>query len=841
MPQVIKLSNYLQTESFDDQLKSISQNLDLLSKKFIEVIENVKRTNTELSTQTATQSQTNKAISETNKNLDILAKAEKETNQLREQSTKLIAKARAERTEEGKTLIKVKQARQEQNRKIADEIKLNKSAEGSYNQLNQKLKIAISNYQKLGKAEREGATGKAMLKNIQGLDKQLKGFDVTVGKHQRNVGNYQSALEGLPGPLGRASSGVGNLVKSFAKLLLNPIVLLIAAVVAAVYAIGKAFLSTDAGATFFSAKMEQVSAATSVFKQRLADVVPVLGKLFKSDWFKKETWQDLGKNMKEVFTGTIDQFKEATKAAQDYIYALDALNDAEIDYISQKSKNKNLIAQFEFGAQDRTKSTEERRKMLKEAIMLSEEETKKAKEFADRKYDIELTNTAARFNINKNLLKKYIEADDQTAQILLKNNADLAAARNKMNDEGQQKLEEFYAAAIDADTKFYEENKRNISRLSGFEEEIRKEEEEKEKELRDKREKGEAELLKNLEKLNQDKANTEKERAAARLKIMEDNFTREINAEKEKYIAGSITLEEYEKRNLEITTNYLLKQLELSTLTADQRLTVETKLLDMKIGLMKTEADAQAEADKEKIEKAKKTQETLMDIAKMGFDTATMYIDMQESNLEMMYDYEIERAGDNEALKERIDKKYDGERKKLQRQQAIAKKAEGIFSAIINTAQGVTKALDLGPIGIPLAVIIGILGAAQIGIIASQDIPKFEKGSKGLPVPMLAEYGEKGREIVQEPGKIPYLAEQSTISYLPKGTKIIPNYETERILAGAGGVTDAKFNELIREERKTRQELKARPVNQTNITRDGFEYLTRTGYNTIKWNNKYFP
>ena len=46
-------------------------------------------------------------------------------------------------------------------------------------------------------------------------------------------------------------------------------------------------------------------------------------------------------------------------------------------------------------------------------------------------------------------------------------------------------------------------------------------------------------------------------------------------------------------------------------------------------------------------------------------------------------------------------------------------KALAIKDAVVNTARGITKALALGPFGIPLAAIIGGLGAAQIATIAS--------------------------------------------------------------------------------------------------------------------------
>lgn len=76
-----------------------------------------------------------------------------------------------------------------------------------------------------------------------------------------------------------------------------------------------------------------------------------------------------------------------------------------------------------------------------------------------------------------------------------------------------------------------------------------------------------------------------------------------------------------------------------------------------------------------------------------------------------------------------VDKKFAGERKKIMRQTAIQQKAAGIFAALINTAEGVSKALSLGPPGIPLAAVIGGLGLAQVATIASTPLPALAKGT----------------------------------------------------------------------------------------------------------------
>jgi tape measure domain-containing protein len=71
-----------------------------------------------------------------------------------------------------------------------------------------------------------------------------------------------------------------------------------------------------------------------------------------------------------------------------------------------------------------------------------------------------------------------------------------------------------------------------------------------------------------------------------------------------------------------------------------------------------------------------------------------------------------------------LDGEVERRRKKLARDQAIREKALGLISAIVNTAKAVTASLP----NIPLAAIVGALGAVQIGLIASQKLPALARG-----------------------------------------------------------------------------------------------------------------
>ena len=77
---------------------------------------------------------------------------------------------------------------------------------------------------------------------------------------------------------------------------------------------------------------------------------------------------------------------------------------------------------------------------------------------------------------------------------------------------------------------------------------------------------------------------------------------------------------------------------------------------------------------------------------------------------------------------------------------AIAQKILAIGQAIVNTALGVTKALALGPKGIPIAKVIGALGAIEIATIAATS---FAVGTASIPRDMTANV-HKGEIIIPE-------------------------------------------------------------------------------------------
>ncbi len=119
----------------------------------------------------------------------------------------------------------------------------------------------------------------------------------------------------------------------------------------------------------------------------------------------------------------------------------------------------------------------------------------------------------------------------------------------------------------------------------------------------------------------------------------------------------------------------------------------------------------------------------------------------------------------------KMDQDMAAKKRKIAHDEAVRQKAISIVQAIINTAQAITAAMTVPYVGIALAIVAGIMGAAQIALIAATPIPEAAKGRynvigqddrklyrdvpyeesfTGIPGrPMLV--NETGREIVIDP------------------------------------------------------------------------------------------
>jgi len=486
-------------------------------------------------------------------------------------------------------------------------------------------------------------------------------------KTAASFGKITQSANQLPGALGNAANGVTNLLQSFKALLSNPIVLLISGITAALYGLFKAFTSTDSGANKFNAILGEMSAVVDVIRQRAISLTDAIGNIFKGEF--TQAAKDFGK----AVSLNVSDFEDATKAANKYVYALDSLEDSENNYISNRAENANKIAKLEFLASDRSKSITERREALKEAIRLGEEESKQNIKFAQERLEIEAAKLAGLSGVTKQEIIRFLtlsDAEQESAKQSLK------TVRNN-NEEKFKVLEELYARTIQADTQFFEENKRNNSKLSTLNETFAKEELDK--------------LIQNIKDKNEARKG---ERIAPLKAIVGGKSQSEIDAEKELQV----------KTNLNENLNQLEKE------------KVEQEKTDQKFRIQQNK-----EALEERLANERIFAERSIEISQQTAQALSSLSDVITNN-------ELKN------LKEQLDKKkitqeqYDQQVKKIEREKAERDKRIAIFNAIINTAAAVTKALP----DVILAAAAGIAGAIQIAAIQSEPIPKFAKGTKFL-------------------------------------------------------------------------------------------------------------
>ena len=256
------------------------------------------------------------------------------------------------------------------------------------------------------------------------------------------------------------------------------------------------------------------------------------------------------------------------------------------------------------------------------------------------------------------------------------------------------------------------------------------------------------------------------------------------------------------KQSLQTQIDAQRKLLENSQLSADVRADIENKLSKLELDLNQLGVESKKKTNEEKValeeeysEKIKELNQQLkdaiVDFANALFDSKISNIDNEIARNEEYYSRQIELAGDDQAQKDLIQqeaekkrRKLEDEKRKEQQKQAIFNKATQAAQISISTIGAVMSALrdvpkfDFGISASALAATYATIGAAQLAAVLATPIPKYEKGTKGKPHkggPALV--GEVRPEVIQEPGKNPYVIDRPTILNLKKGTEVTPSID----------------------------------------------------------------
>jgi len=227
----------------------------------------------------------------------------------------------------------------------------------------------------------------------------------------------------------------------------------------------------------------------------------------------------------------------------------------------------------------------------------------------------------------------------------------------------------------------------------------------------------------------------------------------------------------------------------------------------------------------------------------MGDNFAEQYAMLEkQKNVEMLF------AGDTASAKANIEEQYEERKRQIANKEAQAKKKQAIFNIAIDTAQAVvaTLAKTPPPAGLPLAALVATLGGIQIALVNSQEVPQFYKGTDNAPEG-LAFTQEKGREIITDKsGKIKSYGSDkgAQLTYLNKGDKVFTaeksammfNENLNNLLVNNGidmpkiqinnqAITDAQINRIV-------DTIANKETANLNIDKSGLNFYVSNGHST---------
>lgn len=263
----------------------------------------------------------------------------------------------------------------------------------SITELGAQLAQLKQEYRSLSKEQRESAEGKALQKQIADLDAQVKEFDYSLGDHQRNVGNYTSALLGLNGNVAKvAALFQGGLaqgfktattaLKSFGKTLLTTplgwILAGVAAVVKVFQQLREAFKRNDDAGT-----------ALSVAFSRLQPIITFVREAFNALAKSVATVVGWATKAATAVLNLIPAYRQAAAAAAEVVTAQDKLQDQQRQYAIDEAKREREMAELRKKAMSDEKLTaKEREEIYKEIDNLSRQNMEDRKKIAEENYRI---------------------------------------------------------------------------------------------------------------------------------------------------------------------------------------------------------------------------------------------------------------------------------------------------------------------------------------------------------------------------------------------------------------------------------------------------------------------
>lgn len=410
-------------------------------------------------------------LAEVNRDLDVL---KKNTNELKKENSDLLEAYRkgevewsevSKRVSENSKAIadneaKSKQLRAEQSTLqgvIAETTKENRIYGDSFKELSAKLSDMKNAYRSLNKEQRESDGGKAMLKQIQDLDAEMKGADASIGNFQRNVGDYAgqiSKIAGLfgsgKGAAGQFASGIAGVTQGFKAMTGVPVVAIIGAIIAIFQRLREALTKSEEQTMKWNEVLAAMRPLLDAVQNGITQFANVLIKVVNgainvataamdglaraADWVGRIFGANWGLSEKT------SQLKANAAAQRDLVEAENEYVRHKREWSVESAKLDRDIADLREKATDKEKySAKERLAFLDEAIALETKKAEKEKELAQenlRILQLEADRTANDAAMNDRLAeaeRSVIEADKQLSDTKRNLSRQRQSAINEIN------------------------------------------------------------------------------------------------------------------------------------------------------------------------------------------------------------------------------------------------------------------------------------------------------------------------------------------------------------------------------------------------------------------------
>lgn len=684
---------------------------------------------------------------------------------------------------------------------------------------------------KMSVAERTtGTAGKELVAQTKALSDQLKDLEKGVGDTRRNVGNYAEDIEKTTGSLGGLTGATGMMVKGMsggiasvkafnAALMANPFIAIASVILLIIGHLGKLKERNEELAT----GLKTLFAPVQFLVTQIADAVAA----FLAQLVKGLNWlYDAQVKVLELLGLLPEGFAKAREEIKGMAQAERDLYNAETDSILVLAKQKKELEQAKLLAADQTKSVEERKAALQDALRISKEMEKVEVGLAEAKFE----------QIKKTNSLSYTMDEERRRQV------------------------EHEAAMEDKRAQYASQRKELEGQLTGF---IKSENDKRDAANKAAAEKRAAADKKAIEDAK--KAKEDAERAAAakakaiqaevlksyetgiielQLKIRESNIgivdkrkaiedQNEINQailakERFRLEQGLITQQEFDNTKYEMQIalqekTYALEQQEAErkkqaeAMDAENRRVIAEQNISNEYELRQMQLDAQMAQE-------------IANAEKIGANTTLIeqkYNELKRKNAAARYNAELTMASETA-----------GQMSNLLGQESEAGKIFAVAQATINTYLGASKAIAQGGIwGVAQAAIVIAAGLKQVASImkVKDDVPKtqastrkFAKGGTVYGAPHsqggVTFTGSNGQQFEAEGGENMYILNKSAsrainaLSALNQqyGGRSFGNSNAYKYAQGGGFdvLSTSSYTTLNRQMSKNTVDLSDKTINQ---------------------------